>query len=121
MPELSQMAQDGGTGEKLIGIGKQLEGLARHASIHAAAVVITPRPVTEYMPLYKAPKGGEVVTQYNMHHVEDLGFLRVSICNPDIPVSAMRPCKTSCAGCRTVKRSPSSITVVAKCIPATTP
>jgi DNA polymerase-3 subunit alpha len=76
-PELKQMAQDGGTGEKLLGIAKQLEGLARHASIHAAAVVITPEPVTEYMPLYKAPKGGEVMTQYNWHHVEDLGFLKM--------------------------------------------
>jgi DNA polymerase III subunit alpha len=77
VPELKKMSQGGGVGEKLLGIGKQLEGLARHASIHAAAVVITPRPVTEYMPLYKAPKGGEVVTQYNWHHVEDLGFLKM--------------------------------------------
>ena len=77
VPELHATAEDGGTGQKMIGIGKQLEGLARHASIHAAAVVITPEPVTEFMPVYKAPKGGEVMTQYNMHHVEDLGFLKI--------------------------------------------
>ena len=77
VPELRQIAEDGDMGQKMIGIGKQLEGLARHASIHAAAVVITPEPVTEFMPVYKAPKGGEVMTQYNMHHVEDLGFLKM--------------------------------------------
>ncbi len=77
VPELRQTAEDEGMGQKMIGIGKQLEGLARHASIHAAAVVITPAPVTEFMPVYKAPKGGEVMTQYNMHHVEDLGFLKM--------------------------------------------
>jgi len=76
-PELRQFAEDGGVGQRLISIARQLEGTARHASIHAAAVVITPEPLTEFLPLYKAPKGGEVMTQYNWHHVEDLGFLKM--------------------------------------------
>lgn len=76
-PELKAMAEDGQEGEKLLKIARQLEGMARHCSIHAAAVVIAPKPLTELMPLYKAPKGGEVMTQYNWHHVEDLGFLKM--------------------------------------------
>ncbi len=76
-PELKRVSQDGGVGQRLLSTARQLEGLARHASIHAAGVVITPRPLTEYFPLYKASKGGEVVTQYNWHHVEDLGFLKM--------------------------------------------
>ena len=76
-PELKTMSEDGQEGEKLLKIARQLEGMARHCSIHAAAVVIAPKPLTELMPLYKAPKGGEVMTQYNWHHVEDLGFLKM--------------------------------------------
>lgn len=76
-PELRAVAGDGDQGEKLLQIARQLEGMARHCSIHAAAVVIAPKPLMELMPLYKAPKGGEVMTQYNWHHVEDLGFLKM--------------------------------------------
>jgi DNA polymerase-3 subunit alpha len=76
-PELKIMSEDGQTGEKLLKIARQLEGMARHCSIHAAAVVIAPKPLIELMPLYKAPKGGEVMSQYNGHHVEDLGFLKM--------------------------------------------
>jgi DNA polymerase-3 subunit alpha len=76
-PELKTMSEDGQTGEKLLKIARQLEGMARHCSIHAAAVVIAPKLLTELMPLYKAPKGGEVMTMYNWHHVEDLGFLKM--------------------------------------------
>ena len=75
--ELKTLSEDGQQGEKLLKIARQLEGMARHCSIHAAAVVIAPKPLTELMPLYKAPKGGEVMTQYNWHHVEDLGFLKM--------------------------------------------
>ena len=76
-PELKGISEDDDVGQRLISIARQLEGTARHASIHAAAVVITPEPLTEFLPLYKAPKGGEVMTQYNWHHVEDLGFLKM--------------------------------------------
>lgn len=76
-PELEQISKDGRMGERLISNAIQLEGLARHASIHAAAVVIAPRPLKELLPLYKTPKGGEVVTQYQWQQVEDLGFLKM--------------------------------------------
>jgi DNA polymerase-3 subunit alpha len=76
-PELKALSDDGDQGQKLLEIARKLEGMPRHCSIHAAAVVIAPRPLTELLPLYKAPKGGEVMTQYNWHHVEDLGFLKM--------------------------------------------
>jgi len=77
VPELRQISEDGGQGEKLLKIAQQLEGMARHASIHAAAVVITPKPLLELMPLYKAPKDGHVMTQWNWREVEELGFLKM--------------------------------------------
>jgi DNA polymerase III subunit alpha len=76
-PDLRAISEDGGVGQRLLKIAQQLEGLARHASVHAAAVVITPEPVTEYVPLYKSPKGQEVVTQFPFETVEELGLLKM--------------------------------------------
>ncbi len=55
---------------------KVLEGLARHASTHAAGVVITPGPLTDFVPLYRGSRG-EVTTQYSMTDVEHVGLLKV--------------------------------------------
>ncbi|MEX1280300.1 MAG: DNA polymerase III subunit alpha [Acidimicrobiia bacterium] len=54
-----------------------LEGLRRQDSIHAAAVVIAPRPLTEIVPIQQKGDEAEVVTQYEMHGVEDLGLLKM--------------------------------------------
>ncbi|SVC45863.1 uncharacterized protein METZ01_LOCUS298717, partial [marine metagenome] len=54
-----------------------LEGMHRHASIHAAGVVITPGPLTEYVPLYKSPSTGDITTQVEMTALEDLGLLKM--------------------------------------------
>jgi len=53
-----------------------LEGLARHASTHAAGVVIAPAPLTEFVPLYKSSKN-EITTQYDMRIVETIGLLKM--------------------------------------------
>ncbi|HEX4997263.1 MAG TPA: DNA polymerase III subunit alpha, partial [Terriglobia bacterium] len=53
-----------------------LEGLARHASTHAAGVVISPRPITEFLPLYKSAKD-EITTMYPMTDVESIGLLKM--------------------------------------------
>ena len=53
-----------------------MEGCARHISVHAAGVVISPRPLTEFVPLQLDPKGGRIITQYDMHAVEDAGLLK---------------------------------------------
>ena len=62
---------------KLLEYSQTLEGLARHASTHAAGVVIAPKPLTEYVPLYKATKGDEITTQYDMKRIEEIGLLKM--------------------------------------------
>src|SRR3954467_7154155 len=59
--------------------GSRLEGLTRHASVHAAGVVITPRPLDELVPLYKVTKGDEeqIMTQWDMNIIESLGLLKM--------------------------------------------
>ena len=61
---------------ELLGIAKRLEGMARHASVHAAGVVITPRPVTEFAPLYKGARD-EITTQWGMKEIERIGLLKM--------------------------------------------
>jgi DNA polymerase-3 subunit alpha len=62
--------------DKLIGIAKQLEGVARHASTHAAGIVISREPLTEIMPLQRATDGRTTMTQFEMHACEALGLLK---------------------------------------------
>ena len=61
---------------EVVEIGSRLEGLTRHASVHAAGVVIAPVPIEELVPLYKTSKD-EVVTQWDMKGVERLGLLKM--------------------------------------------
>jgi len=65
--------------KKIIEVGSRLEGLTRHASVHAAGVVITPRPLDELVPLYRQTKGDEetIMTQWDMNVVEKLGLLKM--------------------------------------------
>jgi len=68
---------------QIVDVAKGLEGLRRQDGIHAAAVVITPEPLTEYLPIQRKPGPGQapeqapVVTQYEMHGVESLGLLKM--------------------------------------------
>ena len=62
---------------EVIDTAKGLEGLRRQDSIHAAAVVISPEPLIEIVPLQRKGDGAEVVTQYEMHGVEQLGLLKM--------------------------------------------
>ena len=62
--------------DKLIGIAKQLEGVSRHASTHAAGIVISRDPLTEIMPLQRATDGKTTMTQFEMHACETLGLLK---------------------------------------------
>lgn len=75
-PELANMYKGDEETREVIDLGKKLEGCARHISVHAAGVVISPRPLVEYTPLQKDPKGGKIITQYDMHSVEDAGLLK---------------------------------------------
>jgi len=60
----------------LMAVALRLEGLARHASTHAAGVVISPRPLTDIVPLYKTSRD-EVTTQYDMNALERIGLLKM--------------------------------------------
>jgi DNA polymerase-3 subunit alpha len=63
--------------KKIIDISKGLENKVRHASVHAAGVVITKNPLTDDVPLYSDSKGEQVCTQYQMKELEDLGLLKM--------------------------------------------
>lgn len=65
--------------KKLLDLAMKLEGVVRHASVHACAVVITDKPLTNYTPLQLAPRadGETVITQYNMHDIEAIGLLKM--------------------------------------------
>ena len=61
---------------ELLTVAKRLEGITRHASVHAAGVVIAPKPVTEYAPIYKSQKD-EITTQWAMKEIERIGLLKM--------------------------------------------
>lgn len=62
---------------RVIDTARGLEGLRRQDSIHAAAVVICPEPLIEIVPVQQKGEGSEVVTQFEMHAIEDLGLLKM--------------------------------------------
>ena len=74
-PKLRKLADEKPEYGELIDICRVLEGLPRHASTHAAGVVISDKPLVEYLPLYKGKKG-EVITQYDMKRVEKIGLVK---------------------------------------------
>ena len=74
-PRLIELAHQKPEIDELIKICRVLEGLPRHASTHAAGVVIADKPLVNYMPLYRGKKG-EVVTQYDMKIVEKIGLVK---------------------------------------------
>ncbi len=75
-PELKELYKKEDDVKEIIDMAKKIEGNARHISIHAAGVVISPSDLTDFVPLQLDPKGGKVVTQYDMHAVEDAGLLK---------------------------------------------
>ena len=74
-PKILRQAEENPKIAELIRICRILEGLPRHASTHAAGVVIGDRPLVEYLPLCRGKKG-EVVTQFDMHCVEKIGLVK---------------------------------------------
>ena len=75
-PPLRELMAGDDRVDKLIGIAKQLEGVSRHASTHAAGIVISRDPLTEIMPLQRATDGKTTMTQFEMHACEALGLLK---------------------------------------------
>jgi len=75
-PLLRQMREDDPQVGRLIDVAVRLEGLYRHASTHAAGVVIGDRPLDELVPLYRDPRSDMPVTQFNMKYVELAGLVK---------------------------------------------
>src|SRR5688572_30620262 len=75
-PQLRELIAGDDRVDRLIGIAKQLEGVARHASTHAAGIVISREPLTDIMPLQRATDGRTTMTQFEMHACEALGLLK---------------------------------------------
>lgn len=73
--KLNELAQSNPQVKELLDVALSLEGLVRHASTHAAGVVISDRPIVEHLPLYRSQEG-ELVTQYDMKAVEAIGLVK---------------------------------------------
>jgi len=76
VPQFRQMAEEDETVGQLVEIARALEGLFRHASTHAAGIVIGDRPLQELIPLYRDPRSDMPVTQYNLKWVEPAGLVK---------------------------------------------
>ena len=80
VPELRQLYGTDTDAQDTIDMAKQLEGVARHASTHAAGVVISREPLVHYSPLQHSSRNDkEVITQYDMYALEKIGLLKVDI------------------------------------------
>ncbi|WP_284176999.1 DNA polymerase III subunit alpha [Rhabdaerophilum sp. SD176] len=75
-PQLRAAAEENEAVGRMLGIAQRLEGLYRHASTHAAGIVIGDRPLEELVPLYRDPKSDMPVTQFNMKWVEPAGLVK---------------------------------------------
>lgn len=76
-PELLRSSEEAPTVRRLLDLGQKLEGVARHASTHAAGVIISHDPLIGLVPLQRATKGDLVMTQYDMDAVERIGLLKM--------------------------------------------
>ncbi len=76
VPQLVEAMEADPRVKQLVDTAKRLEGVSRHASTHAAGVVIAPEPLTEFLPLYRGSKG-EITTQFDMRNCEDIGLLKM--------------------------------------------
>jgi DNA polymerase-3 subunit alpha len=76
VPELKEAYKTETDTKEIIDLAQKLEGCVRHISVHAAGVVIAPKPLYEYTPIQFDPKGGKIITQYDMYSIEDAGLLK---------------------------------------------
>ena len=78
--ELDDLYKTNPDAQSVIDAAKRLEGVARHVSVHACGTVITKAPLTDYLPLQYAPQNQNIiVTQFEMHSVEELGLLKIDL------------------------------------------
>ncbi len=75
-PELEKMYKKEKEVREVIDLGRKIEGCARHVGVHAAGVVMSPTPLVDFTPLQLDPKGGKIITQYDMYSIEEAGLLK---------------------------------------------
>ncbi|RJQ51794.1 MAG: DNA polymerase III subunit alpha [Nitrospiraceae bacterium] len=75
-PKLKEMYETRPEIKELLDIAQRLEGLSRHASTHAAGIVISPEPLTDFLPLFKPSNEEAITTQFDMDAIKDLGLLK---------------------------------------------
>ena len=76
-PDLKDLYNKNAQVKRLLDLAQKIEGCARHTSIHAAGVVISPTPLTDFTPVQRETGGERIVTQYEMHTVEAAGVLKM--------------------------------------------
>ncbi|MBN1788573.1 MAG: DNA polymerase III subunit alpha [Sedimentisphaerales bacterium] len=76
-PELKKAYETDPATRKVIEIGRKLEGLTRHASVHACGVVIADEPLTNFVPLYRDPKSEDIITQFEGPVIDKIGLLKM--------------------------------------------
>ncbi len=76
-PDLKKLYNSNSQVKRLLDLAQKIEGCARHTSIHAAGVVISPTPLTDFTPVQRETGGEKIVTQYEMHAVEAAGVLKM--------------------------------------------
>ncbi len=76
-PDLKKLYDANDEVKRLLDIAQKIEGNARHCSVHAAGVVISPRPLTDYTPIQKESGGEKITTQYEMKSVESAGLVKM--------------------------------------------
>ncbi len=80
VPELAELYEKNADAKKVLDAAGHLEGVARHASVHACGTVISEEPLVNYLPLQLAPQDkNNIITQFEMHSVEDLGLLKMDL------------------------------------------
>lgn len=78
IPQLKELRDQNVKIANLLVVAQKLEGQVRHPSIHAAGIVITPKPIVEFMPIYQSAKG-EITTQFPMGDIEAIGLLKMDL------------------------------------------
>lgn len=76
VPELKTAYETEKDTKIIMDLAMKIEGTVRHCSVHAAGVVIAPTTLTDWVPLQVEPRTGKIITQYDMHVVEDMGLLK---------------------------------------------
>lgn len=79
VPDLKNLYDTDDDTKKVLDLAMQVEGNARHVSVHAAGVVVAPTDITDFAPVQREPSGEKIITQYEMHAAEDVGLIKFDI------------------------------------------